>query len=243
MRVLLVSPSVKDLTDGSLWESSDKGATFTRVLSGFGTRTSSSGRAIPYRPFVYGHASNPQLVLLATAAGLYRRTARNSAPTLVYTSTVPLISVSAAPANASLVYIIGAHQVLSSTNGGTSFSTLGVPAALAAQTFTTIIALADRLFLSTDHGVFIYGLTGAVWGQLTAVPPAVFPALYIPDMEYNALDDVLAVATLGRGAWTLPAASTVALPTLVKKRYAPLPTCCPVTHGLLTSPLQQRRLS
>jgi hypothetical protein len=207
------------MTDGAVWESTNKGENLKQLL--LSVRLASN----TFRLAVYGHRKNPDLILLAAAGGLYRRTTLREAPTMIYSSSHPLVSVTVDPRDAKLIWVMGAHQVSSSVDAGATFASIAVPATLAAQTFQAIVAVgspADRLFLSTDRGVFLCALSTDAWAQVVSPqqpsqPGNMLPNIIVADMEYNAVKDVLAIATLGRGAWTLSSASKISLPAATKR--------------------------
>ncbi len=111
----------------------------------------------------------------------------------------------------STAYAIDANRVYRTTNSGTSWSditgNLMSLAGNALQTIEYIGGSIGALLVGGNLGVFVSTLNAlGAWTEVGSN----LPNALVYDMRYNATDDILAVGTLGRGAWTLPNASSLA---------------------------------
>jgi hypothetical protein len=90
-----------------------------------------------------------------------------------------------------------------------------MPDALKAETFRCFAVLPNRIFLGTDKGVRVTAVEGLPPDMVFL--PSWFainggiPAVNVLDMEYNALANVLAIATLGRSAYVIKNANSFSI--------------------------------
>ncbi len=174
------------------------------------------GPVVNYRgggtPMAYGAAddfnafyfvSGDDVVSLTTALGAFL-----SDPDAA--SNDDTVGVVMDPTTAATAFVIDSDQVFQTTNGGSTSPFTNITGNL--QTLSpgelrsieyVPSASGDGLVVGATTGVFrALAPTFTVWDRLGTLPNA--PVF---DLDYDDDDDVLAAATLGRGAWTLPAAS------------------------------------
>ena len=153
---------------------------------------------------IYGNAKNSELILVATNLGLYIRK--------TYSTTLqPLgpnwntVSV-AATDDLSSIWVVAAQQnvysfsVYVSTDGGNTFQAVGSPSSLY-QFSSPLVYAKQQLILGTRHGVYVCTPPNYNWAVLGSGLPS---AAVVGDIEYNSLDNLLIIGTIGRSVWTLP---------------------------------------
>ena len=177
----------------------------------------SGGDVMVYGGFQNGVA-NPDLIYAASGANVLRETTAGGG----FTSTSPgggtIVGVTDNPNNWATVFAIDNNQVFESTNAGGKW--VDVTSNLTSISGATFYSIAyvpgttdDALVVGTSAGVFTahvsqLGSAGA-WVQFGANLPDVI----VHDLQYDAHDNVLVAATMGRGAWLISA-------TLLVPNYA-----------------------
>jgi photosystem II stability/assembly factor-like uncharacterized protein len=191
---------------GTIYESLDQGTTITALANSPGVNENA---------FFYGGTlngvPNPELIISAENNVISIRTTAGGAFTA--TSALPagagfISDLTADPDNWRTIVAVDDNQVFMTRDGGGSWlditGNLAGVAQLGIQSVEYIPSMPDYIAIGTRSGVFGVQMgTPTVWRQVGFGLPSV-PAW---DMEYNATDDVIALGTLGRGAWLLPRAS------------------------------------
>jgi len=200
-----------------IYMSSNQGTTLTAIANA-GVNSSSGndgGDLMVYGGYQNGVA-NPDLIYAASGADVLRETTAGGG----FTSTAPgggtIVGVTDDPDSWATVFAIDNDQVFESTDaGGIWVDVTQNLTSISGATFYSIAYVPgtadDALVVGTSSGVFaahVSGLGGAAaWSQFGALPDVI-----VHDLQYDAHDNVLVAATMGRGAWLISAASLV--PTL-----------------------------
>lgn len=218
------------LVGGSLraYESLDRGTSFSSIFPAGATTVGVNANA-NQAPLVYGGVvngvSNPDLIYLGSGNKVYKRTQAGGAVTPLAdlpagAGTVSDIVVS--PADANQVFVVDSDQVFASTNGGASWSdvTGGLFNSLSSGVIVPLAYVsgpAPYIAVGTRSGV--YASLVANLGSWVKLGDGL-PDVPVYDIEYEAGDDVLAIATLGRAAWKLANASAAFTPANVAPSLA-----------------------
>ena len=198
-------------TMNGLSESINQGNTATIVPGSAITANSDAA-------MVYGHPNNVDLIYVGAGAQVFVRTTAggNLAPTPGAFPGGRVFGVAVDPANENTVYVIGDATVFQSVDGGANWTDItGNITTDGAGTFRSIAYLPDgtndRIAVGTNAGVFVSRENSlGTWFQLGGG----LPHAPVWDLDYDATDDVLAAATLGRGAWMLSAIATLNTPPI-----------------------------
>jgi len=190
----------------ALYESTDGGATLQSIGN------SIIVNAFVGDPLIYGISGDPNLVLAASGADLYSRTAAppaavtlNSEPT---GSTINGLAIN--PADSDDIFALSTNEVAFSSNFGTNWT--DVTGNLASFNPRRLRAMAfasgpdPALLVGTDRGIFVaFESSGySTWARLGGDG---LPNAPVFELDYNVEDDVLVVGLLGRGAWKYGPAS------------------------------------
>lgn len=157
---------------------------------------------------------NPEVLYVGSGSQIFLRSTAGGTLTAV---TTPLAGgtirdIVMDPEDWQHVFVISNNRVFESTNAGTGWTertgNLADPQLLSLEFIPTAGGV---LLAGGNYGVFRMRLTNpAVWTEFGAG----LPNANVNDMDYHAGDDVLVVATFGRGAWKVnDAADFAALPT------------------------------
>jgi len=189
-----------------VYESFDQGETLSQVASGFSIN-GFSGHAIDYGGFD-GATPNADAAYVASISGnVYVRTTPSGPFVATATGGGPIRDVRMDPDDWSTAYALDSDQVFMTDSAGSAWSDITGDLATLAQQFLSlevVSGLAEAVVVGTNVGVFA-SLTTALgdWIPLgNGLPHAL-----AWDLDYDPVDDILAVGTMGRGAWTLGAAS------------------------------------
>lgn len=195
----------------NLYESTDQGNTINKIAT-----VGVYERAIAYGGRRNG-VDNPDVLYVASgSATFYARTAAGGA--VAATATPPsgfwyIRDIVINPADWMNVFAVDEDQVWATTNSGANWTNvtgnlLSISSA-DIRTIEFVEAPSPYIVVGTRSGVFASNL-GALgsWFELGDALPDVL----VYDLDYDAVDDVLAAGTLGRGAWLLSAASTALTP-------------------------------
>lgn len=187
----------------AVFESSDQGDNIVSL----GAAANANGLA-------YGHASNEELLWAAAAGGVFVRTTAGGAlaPTSFPGGAQDVV---ADPDNAATAYVITGSRVRITTDTGANWLdvtgdlTLLKPGTLQQITYIPSSTV-DRVVVAATHGVYVMAENAqGFWNELG---PATLPNAPVFDLDYDAGNDLLVAATMGRGAWSLSASSTINLP-------------------------------
>ena len=78
----------------------------------------------------------------------------------------------------------------------------------------------NKIFVGADRGVFVTSTASAgFWNRVSTT----LPNALVMDMDYAAGTDTLYIGTMGRGAWSLAAASAIDLPPAARCRNVTVP--------------------
>ena len=154
----------------------------------------------------------------APDSGVFVRTTAggNLAPTAGAFPGGMVFGVVVDPADEDIVYAIGNASVFQSVDGGANWTDItGNITDDGATRFRAIAYVPDgtndRLVVGTNIGVMVTRENSlGTWFQLGSG----LPHAPVWSLEYDVADDVLLAGTLGRGAWTLPAVSTLNTPPI-----------------------------
>jgi len=179
-----------------------------------GNNIVSLGAAANANGMSYGHASNAELLWAAAPGGVFVRTAAGRA--LAATSFAGgAQDVVADPDDAATAYVITGTRVSSTTDTGANWlDVTGDLALLDPGTLQQVTYIpgsgVDRVVVAATRGVYVMAENAqGFWNELG---PATLPNAPVFDLDYDAGSDLLVVGTMGRGAWSLSASSTINLP-------------------------------
>jgi hypothetical protein len=197
-----VNPAVLYTGTSRLWKSTTGGEAWTPLPTSVTGVTWSNS---PIRAIAIA-ASNPQVIMVAKTANLYRST-DGGATWVLATSGLPgkwinSIAIDPADPNRAYVALAGASgsSVYSTLNGGTNWnpSATGLPS-FSAQVIVDDPTDASTLYCGTDVGVYRSTNSGASWSRFGTGMPAV--SVY--DLSILKDGSILRAATHGRGVWEL----------------------------------------
>lgn len=189
----------------AVYESSNQGDSWTQLSGGGLTGFLST-------PMVYGHADNPDTIWIANGAAVLRRTTIFGTGLTATTAAFPggAISDIVLGANSNTAYVLDSTRLFRTTNGGTSWANItgNLFTAAGSTTLRSIEYIpaptGDILVVGTGKGTFsALAANPTVWAPYGTG----LPTVPVWDLDYDPVDDVLAIGTLGRGAWIFRDAS------------------------------------
>ncbi|WP_166829988.1 Calx-beta domain-containing protein [Thalassoroseus pseudoceratinae] len=193
---------------GTIYESLNQGSSNTAVPGSTGVN------AFDGKPLVYGHITNPDLIVAGDGSTVSIRTGAPGSSMATTTTAFPggtVRDIVLDPTIANTFFVADSDQVFMTTDlGGNWTEVTGNLAGISGVDFHDVEYIegpaTDLLVVGTGEGVFYStAITGfTVWSELSTD----LPTVDVFDMEYDAADDVLVVGTLGRGAWILRNVST-----------------------------------
>lgn len=162
----------------------------------------------------WGHKDNPNLMVVGSDDGsLYLSTtsAPGSFTRLDAYRGATARSIRIHPANAQTLFVADGTTIWRSTDSGASWTSLAPGLEkLGARELRTL-----QFVTKGGANALVVGTLGGFLGCLVDTNPdtwfrfaAGIPNVLVFDSKYDPIDDVLVAGTLGRGAWTLAAAST-----------------------------------
>ena len=187
--------------NNSVYESLDQGDNYTEI--GVGIRVNATAG----EPIAYGAAGNPDILYIGSTNRIFVRTA--AAPAALTQSAAyggGIVSdIAIDPNDPQRAFVSDNDGVFFTTNAGTSWTditgnlTTFNPANLWAIAFSTSNA-DGSVIVGGDTGVFIApGPAFNNWSRLGTN----LPSAPVYDLEYDAADEILVAATMGRGAWSI----------------------------------------
>lgn len=194
-------------TNNGIYESQDQADNVTLIFPGvtLNNTTASSGTIVA--PLAYGTSDNVNIIYAGVGSQVRIRT--GAAPAALNNSaaypggTVSDIAIN--PGDASEAFVIDANQVFMTDDTGTSWDEITgnlmtlTPGVLRAVVYSTSNAN-DAVIVGADNGVYIAnGPDFDTWALLGVD----LPKAAVCDLEYDAEDDILVAATLGRGSWSI----------------------------------------
>jgi photosystem II stability/assembly factor-like uncharacterized protein len=221
---LVIAGTAPMVATGTVYESTNAGiaantaaVTWTQVPTGAGFV---SGNAIAAggrrngidNPDVLYVASGNQIFLRTTAGGTLNATAGQPA------GAGSIIDIALDPNDWNTAFVTDGIRVYMTTDAGTNWTNV---TGNLNNSPSLIPRMGVKLAVIADAGVdaLLFSGTNGVMRMLTTAPGAWsefgagLPNAAIPDMQYNAADDVLVVGTFGRGAWEVSNASATAFST------------------------------
>jgi Ca2+-binding RTX toxin-like protein len=186
-----------------LYESTDRGDNITRISTQVVNRS-----ALVYGG-VRGGVNNPDLLWFGAGSQVFTRTTAGGAITAT-AAAFPggtVLDIAVDPADWQTAYVTDGAGVWQTTDLGATWTNLsGNLNDNAIQTLEFIGgATADAVLAGGILGVSRMLTTAqGLWNEFGAA----LPNATVWDMDYNEADDILVIGTLGRGAWSVSAAST-----------------------------------
>lgn len=199
----------------STYESTDMGATIREVGAGRGA-VSTEQDAIVYGGMLNGVANPDVLWVGAGSAVLLRTSAAGSlalVPSQPTTATIRDLTVD--PDTYTSAAIVTSNAVFWTTNSGTNWTNITGNLSTVTSDFRSLSfvpgAVEDGILVGTATGIYVSSVNRlGTWSKLGTN----FPNVPIPEIEFDATDDVLVAGTLGRGAWKLSNATNEVRNTL-----------------------------
>ncbi|MCA9926800.1 MAG: hypothetical protein KC421_30745, partial [Anaerolineales bacterium] len=194
------------------YESMDQGTTINRVAT-----VGVFHRAIAYGGRKDGIANPDVFYVAESGSTIYARTTAGGALT---TYRVPgaldIRDIVMNPEDWMHVFAIDKYKVFVTTDGGATWTDIaGDLLSISSSEISTVEFISGSspyIAVGTRSGVFASKLDAlGSWVELGIDLPDVL----VYELDYDATDDVLAAAALGRGAWLLPDASEALAPTAV----------------------------
>jgi hypothetical protein len=192
-----------------LYESTDSGDNLTVLNAGGQVNVSS----IAYGGML-GGVANEDVLYVGVGGQLFLRSTNGGALNQLnnYPGGSPQ-DIAMDPDNWQRVYVTDGSNVFRSTDAGVNWTTIGNPAAAgsiaAVDVFgasaspndeIVVIGAVNGVFRSRNPGSGLNATWSEFGGNLANAP--------VVDVRYDSTDDVLVAGTHGRGAWTVPSAST-----------------------------------
>ena len=174
-------------------------------------------------PIAYGATDNPDGLYVGAGTSVFVRSSGHPA-VLVSSTTYPgsfVQSIVMDPDHWKTAYVIDPTQVLSTTDGGATWTDLTANLATLKPRVLRCLALipgsAPILLVGSDKGVFGRTLNSqGSWSRLATGLPKV-PVYHL---EYDHTDQILVAGTLGRGAWTIAPQPPTPIPQLLAQALA-----------------------
>lgn len=200
----------------STYESSDQAETLVEIGPGVGVA------GIRQNAIAYGGSKdgvpNEDVLWVGSGNSVYLRPASGAplAPTPSAPGSSTIFDLTIDPADWETAAVIDEDQLFFTQDAGASWTDFTGNLSSSDLSFSSLAyvsGIVDALILGTSRGVF----ASAIHAMGTWTPLGTdLPTALVYDMEYDAVDDVLAVGTLGRGAWLLGEVSD-----LVQQAFAP----------------------
>jgi hypothetical protein len=197
------NPARLVITTDFVYESDNAGQTLRRLTDLGGSSTGYSKRSI-----AFGSTDHPNFLYVGSSLGLFRHT-RKFGPmkqVTAYPGGEPR-SISLVPGDSNQVFVVDSTSVLFTWNGGenwidmTSDLRTGAGAdQLHAVAFVPEPSGNVAVFVGASDG--LYAMSSASFGHWFKIRGKL-PNAVAYDLEYDSTDDILLVATLGRGTWTI----------------------------------------
>lgn len=188
-------------TNQGIFETTDQGATVTQVLTANLAGVFVSGSDL----LAYGAADNANVAYFGRGNNVMVRTtaAGNFANTAGYAGG-NVTGLTIDPNDAQSAYVIDANSVFETTDQGANFDDItGDLLSLNPGTLRSIAYISnstdDQLAVGTDQGVYL--AAGPDFNDWTLLGTQL-PNAPVYDLEYDATDQILVAATLGRGTWS-----------------------------------------
>lgn len=163
-----------------------------------------------------GGIDNEEVLYAGVGSDVFVRTAAFPTPlsqAVTYPGINSIRDIVMDPDDLNTAFVIDSFNVFMTSNTGASWTDItGNLMDTQFRSLTFLPGTTDRIAVGTRNGVFVQDLPLVApfnnWGQLgTGLPNAP-----VWDMEYDAVDDLFIVGTMGRGAWQLQENGTCGLP-------------------------------
>ncbi len=204
-----INPARLAIGTNRVYESNNRGDNITDLTGNTGSNIT---RAIAYGG-TSGGVANAEVLYYGNNAGVFLRTTAGGAFTQLaaYPGGTP-VDLVLDPDDWRTAYVADSDQVFQTTDAGATWTDItGNIGAHTPGVFRTVEfienANADAILVGTDTGVFVTR-AGATLGS-SAELGATLPNAIVFELRYDAVDNVLLAATMGRGSWTLANASNV----------------------------------
>ena len=195
-----------------VYESTDQGATVSRVSTLSPNDGGSGGRTVVYGGRQSG-SPNAEVIYFADSSAVYRRVTAGVTPAAVagYTGST-VRGIVADPEDYDHLFAIDNNQVFRSTDGGVSFTDITGDIPSVAKDFRSL----EFIRAGTEWAIVVGTLRGVYAARYNAVSDwgpvgTDLPNVYVWDMDFDAADGVLIVSTLGRGVWRFSNAQDIAI--------------------------------
>ena len=186
-----------------IYESTDRGDNVTRIDTNIINGTQGSLNLNDGAPIAYGTVGNPEALYVGTGSVVRVRTA--AASPLVATAATgggTVRDIEMDPDDFNHAFVIDASQVFETVNAGASWTPLTgnlFDPDLRNIEYVPLPGGGSALLIGGRYGVHrMLSTSPGVWTELGQD----LPNAPVWDMDYDAVDDILVVGTLGRGAWT-----------------------------------------
>ncbi len=191
----------------STYESFDMGDTVTEVGPSIGVNGGFGDDAVSYGGFM-GATPNADVLYVGSGNSVFVRTTGTGAP--IQAATYPggrVRDIVLDSTNFNTAFVIDSNQVFQTTDAGTTWTDVtGDLINDDLRTIEYISGVNDLVTVGTRRGVYVMDpAVPGMWVELDAS----LPTVPVWDMDYDAVDDVLVIGTLGRGAWLFQNASQV----------------------------------
>ena len=207
-----LAPNRVVIATNTVYESNDGADTFT-TLSGF---TGTATRAIAYGGRKNG-AGNPDVLYVGNSNGLFLRSSGGGSlgQLTAYTGAQPR-EISLDPDDWYSAWVVTGNKVWHTTDAGASWTDVTGNLTDMADDLHTVVFIpgvtTEIIAVGASDGVYVSNVQQVGhWAKLSgSLPNAVAYHL-----DYDSTDDILLVATLGRGTWTMSHVSHLDLPPVL----------------------------
>jgi len=195
------------IATSNVYESTD-GGTNLKTLAGLqGTATA----------IAFGANDNPNSLYIGTDQGLFRHTTQFGAMSKLtgYSFGTP-VDIAVEPADSRSAWLIDDNSVVHTTDGGASWTDVtadlgpGGAGAVGFRTLELIPGSPSIILVGARDG--LYATDTAQFGHWYKLGGSL-PNATVIDLDYDSVDDVLLVSSLGRSTWLLADAHAMKLPT------------------------------
>jgi photosystem II stability/assembly factor-like uncharacterized protein len=188
---------------GFVYESTDGGDTLIPLFGFSGLST---------QAIAYGSAADNDVLYIGSSDGVFRHTSVFESLTRLATYPGrPPAAIALDPADWRSAWVVDSKAVWHTPDGGSTWDNFTGDLHGAGAQDVAAVALVPGssgflIFVGASDGLYVMSTTQpGSWSKLSGK----LPNAVVSDLRFDATDDILLIATMGRGAWVLPGPETL----------------------------------